>query len=251
MSGPGAAGPAGGRASGGTRHTVSPRTRSGSLLVASSRTPGQSVSSRWARSAIDSIRCSQVSRTSSSCRCRSASASVSSTGRSGSSRTPSTAATRTATSAGSVTSASSTSQEPPLKRSLSWLASRAASRVLPTPPGPHKVSMRTSASSIPRSARSRSRPTKLLGSDGSRAAAGAVMAVVISVLPAYAIAFCHRTRRCGRTSAYAAEPSQANVCLAAATRWSPGPARCTGAGRNTSPSRSPTTARPAGRWLRP
>ena len=34
------------------------------------------------------------------------------------------------------------------------------------PPGPHKVSARTSPSSLASSARSRSRPTKLLGSAG-------------------------------------------------------------------------------------
>ena len=45
-------------------------------------------------------------------------------------------------------------------------ASRTASRVLPIPPGPLRVSARTSPSSLASSARSRSRPMKLFGSAG-------------------------------------------------------------------------------------
>ena len=53
-------------------------------------------------------------------------------------------------------------------------ASRTASRVLPMPPGPLRVSARTSVSSLASSARSRSRPMKLFGSAGRLPASRAV-----------------------------------------------------------------------------
>ncbi len=99
--------PSGGRSSGGTRHTVSPRTRSGSRLVAMIRSHGHLASSSCTKVAQSPTWCSQVSRMSSMCRERSASASVCASGTPGSSRTPIVAATCWAM--GPCQSASSTS----------------------------------------------------------------------------------------------------------------------------------------------
>ena len=60
--------PASGAASGGTGSTVSPVMFSDSRLVASTRSPAASRSSRSASLATASTRCSQLSSTSSSCR---------------------------------------------------------------------------------------------------------------------------------------------------------------------------------------
>ncbi len=84
----------GGSSSGCTRQIVSPRTRSGSRLVAMIRSHGHLASSSWTSVAQSLTWCSQVSRTSSMCRDRSASASVWASGTPGSSRTPIAAATR-------------------------------------------------------------------------------------------------------------------------------------------------------------
>ena len=167
-----------GRESGGTRHTVSPRTRSGSRLVATSRSCGQPAIRSRTRSATASTTCSQVSRISSSCRPRSASTRVAEAGRSGSSPMPRTLATCRAVRAGSAVSASSTSQIPSGKSSLRCQPSRVASLVLPMPPGPHSVRARTLLSSSVRSPRSRSRPTKLFGSAGRLPRRGTVSAVI-------------------------------------------------------------------------
>ena len=166
--------PSGGRSSGGTRHTVSPRTRSGSRLFAMIRSQGHRASSSCTSVAQSLTWCSQVSRISSMRRERSASASVCASGTPCSSRTPSLVATACATgpgqSASSTSHASSRSRGPSSASGLSpestSRASRTASRVLPIPPGPLSVSARTSPSSLASSARSRSRPMKLFGSAG-------------------------------------------------------------------------------------
>ena len=163
--------PSGGRSSGGTRQTVSPRTRSGSRLVAMIRSHGHLASSSCTRVAQSLTWCSQVSSTSSRCRDRRASASVCASGTPCSSRTPIVAATRSAVgpcqSASSTSHASSRSSPSPAPAwSITSRASRTASRVLPMPPGPLSVSTRTSPSSLASSARSRSRPMKLFGSAG-------------------------------------------------------------------------------------
>ena len=102
----------GGTDSGGTCHTCSAATRSGSRLVTISRSPGALASSRWQTWAQTSIRCSQLSSAISSCRERSASASVSSSGRGGSSLMPRTEAIRNTTRSGWVRSDRSTTQAP-------------------------------------------------------------------------------------------------------------------------------------------
>ncbi len=162
----------GGRSSGGTRHTVSPRTRSGSRLVAMICSHGHRASSSCTSVAQSLTWCSHVSRISSMCRERSASASVCASGTPCSSRTPRVVATACATgpcqSASSTSHASSRSPRPSsgFSPESTSRASRTASRVLPIPPRPLSVSARTSPSSLASSARSRSRPMKLFGSAG-------------------------------------------------------------------------------------
>ncbi len=167
--------PSGGRSSGGTRQTVSPRTRSGSRLVAMIRSHGHRASSSCTSVAQSLTWCSQVSRISSLCRDRSASASVCASGTPCSSRIPIVVATCWAVcpcqSASSTSQASSRAcsfaSEGPAPGSsapecsvlpITSRASRTASRVLPIPPGPLRVSARTSLRSLASSARSRSRP---------------------------------------------------------------------------------------------
>ena len=166
--------------SGGTRQTVSPRTRSGSRLVAITRSDGQLASSCWTNSAQPSTTCSHVSRMSSSRRARSASARVAIRGRSCSSRIPKVAATRRGSRSASAVSASSTSQAPSGNPGTRSQASRTARRVLPIPPGPHRVRARTSLSKSASSLRSRSLPMKLFGSAGRLPGAGGAAEVMAS-----------------------------------------------------------------------
>ena len=108
----------GGTGSGATTCRLSPPIRSGSRLVASTWTPGQSASSRAARRAAASITCSQLSRISSASRSaraaqsRSAGSAPPSPPRRAIDRSRRPTASRTAcgTSDGSVTGASSTNQ---------------------------------------------------------------------------------------------------------------------------------------------
>ena len=166
--------------SGGTRHTVSPRTRSGSRLVAITRSDGQLASSCCTSSAHPCTTCSQVSRTISSCRARRASARVAIRGRSCSSRIPNVAATRRGMRSASAVSASSTSQVPSGNSGTRSQASRTARRVFPIPPGPHRVRARTSLSKSASSLRSRSLPMKLFGSAGRLPGAGGAAVVMAS-----------------------------------------------------------------------
>src|SRR6202023_1595788 len=66
----------------------------------------------------------------------------------------------------SLTSASSTSQAPSGKPRPRSDAMRIASRVLPTPPGPTRLTSRAPDSLVLRSASSRRRPTKLVAAAG-------------------------------------------------------------------------------------
>ena len=157
---------AGGSSRGGTGRTCSPGADSGSRLVARTRTPGAArviSATTWATA---SRRCSQLSNTSSSSLLsrkpsRSATGSVAAW-----SRRSSPASTALATSPGSRTSASSTSQAPAGKALLRSVAARSARRVLPTPPGPTRLTIRALASFLRSSASSRLRPTKLVASAG-------------------------------------------------------------------------------------
>ena len=128
-------------ASGGTGQMVSPPTRSPSRLVARSRRPGQRRSRSSATSAAVVITCSQLSSTISRSR-----SPISSASRFGSGRSRA-AAIAARTPAGSPTGASSTRQPPKLRSSADRRAPTSrASRVLPTPPGPTRVTNRSSAS---------------------------------------------------------------------------------------------------------
>ena len=156
---------------GGTCQTVSPATRSGSRLVASSRSSAEAVSSRWHSQAHSSSRCSQLSSTRTSDRERRASPSVSMSGRFFSSVTPTTVATRETTRSGLETSDSSAYRAPSGNSAATLASTRSASRVLPMPPGPVSVTIRPSNTSLRTSTSSCSRPTKLLSSAGSPGAA--------------------------------------------------------------------------------
>src|SRR5205085_670030 len=76
------------------------------------------------------------------------------------------ATTALPTSSGSWTSASSTNQTPSGKLRPTSMATRIARRVLPTPPGPTRLTRRTDVSFFLSSASSRRRPTKLVDSAG-------------------------------------------------------------------------------------
>ncbi len=86
--------------------------------------------------------------------------------RPGWSGSPSARATVTGTKSGSVIGARSTYQIPSLNSSASWLATCIASRVLPAPPAPVKVTSRFSASSSRTWVSCASRPTKLVSCTG-------------------------------------------------------------------------------------
>ena len=88
------------------------------------------------------------------------------------------------TSAGSLTSASSTTHAPPGNPRTRSVAARIASRVLPTPPGPTRLTSRAPASFDRTSASSRRRPTKLVASAGRLPGRRAVLAMLArTVLP--------------------------------------------------------------------
>jgi hypothetical protein len=156
----------GGTGSGGTGHRVSPSMRRGCLLVARIRSRGQAARTWPASAAAASMTCSQLSRISTSSRSASASARRSSGSRPGpaarramtGSRTPSASSTADGTSAGSVTRASGTNHAAASSRP----GASVASRVLPTPPGPVRVTRRAARRVFSTRAMSSSRPTKLV-----------------------------------------------------------------------------------------
>ncbi len=131
-----------GRARGGTAKPCSPERRSTARLVARTARRGQAAR-RSVTSGAASSTCSQLSRSSSACRSRRNARSPATSGRPPASRTPSTPATAEATRAGSRTGARGTNQTPSGKAPATSSATRSASRVLPTPPGPVRVSRRT------------------------------------------------------------------------------------------------------------
>ncbi len=178
-------GPSGATDSGGTCHTVSAATRSGSRLVAIRLSPGEESSRRWATAAHASIRCSQLSRTSSSRRGATASASVSSSGRPGSSPMPSADAARDTTRSACHRSPRSTKQPPSGNAAATVCSTCWASRVFPMPPGPQSVSARVTPSSSHSSVSSRSRPTKLFGSWGTW------IGISVTSLPRRPLSTCH------------------------------------------------------------
>ena len=151
--------PGGGRPSGGRGRTDSPPMPRASRLVASTESLGHDFSSVSVSRATASIRCSQLSRISSSGWERRASKSAVRS-RPASSRRLRTPAISCSIRAGSDSSASSTSHVPPGYSSRASAASCKASRVLPVPPVPTSVTIRESASLACAAARSASRPIK-------------------------------------------------------------------------------------------
>ena len=149
--------------SGANGHSRSPSMRSGCWLVTSTWSPGQRSRRVSTADAAAASTCSQLSSTSSSS--RSARWSVNAGSMSPappSDRAPTTAAISPTTSCSSVIDARSTNHAP----SGNWWSTSAAtwsdSRVLPTPPGPTRVTTRSEGTSSISCAISSSRPTKLV-----------------------------------------------------------------------------------------
>jgi hypothetical protein len=208
-----------GSESDGTRQAASPGMRSRSRLVASRQTFGHERSSASASAAQASIRCSQLSSTSS----RRASRIWPTSAATGSSParnwTPRARAVSPTTSAGSRIGASSTSRAPSAKCGSRRAASSRASRVLPLPPGPVRVSSRAPASRRSRSASSRSRPTKPVSWRGSWL--GRAPAASASCWPARISRYSSRV--CGSGSAPSSRRSTSRSCSYCASACWPRP----------------------------
>ncbi len=140
--------PAAGSARGGTGSRCSPWSRSGARLAASTCNPGQAAR-RSPICAVAGSTCSQLSRTSRSRSGRRYAASATGSERSLLSRTPSACPMADSTNAGSRTGARSTTHTPSgkLPDPAASPAAASASRVLPTPPGPVRVSSGAASSS--------------------------------------------------------------------------------------------------------
>ena len=150
-----------------TRHTCSPGTPSGWRLVAITRSDGERVEEvDDGRAAHASTTCSQLSSTrsvdSGTPRGRARRRDVGARSR-GEDRRGDAWATQAAS---SVVLDRSTHQAPPTKSGRIVSASAAASRVLPAPPGPHRVITRVRQASECSSARAAFRPTSLVSWTG-------------------------------------------------------------------------------------
>ena len=173
------AGEGSGSASGCTSKTRSPRSLSSARLVTRKVVFGSSVNSCARRGAASRI-CSKLSSTSSirrspTARARSATASLDPE-----SRTPRASAIAAATRVGSVTCSSSTNDTSSSPRSAIRWAISMASRLLPIPPGPARVTRRTSSRSrsASTSATSACRPIVSVYGTGTPRAAGTDAATV-------------------------------------------------------------------------
>ena len=154
-------------ASGGTGYWRSPGTWSGSRLVTRSVRRGHAVtSSRIEPEAAET--CSKLSTRSSVFRLPSSAFNVSASGTGGASSTPIMRAISGRTRPGSVTIASSTANVPSSNSSTRSAATCIARRVLPVPPGPVRVTSRTSSSRTSRrtASSSSSRPMSGVGCAG-------------------------------------------------------------------------------------
>ena len=134
--------PSPGSESGGTGQFRSPSTQSTSRLVARIDRAGQATRSRSASPPRAAVRCSQLSRMSSSDASATCSAIRSAASWCRLSGTPRRAATASPAMAGSSIGASSTQHAPDEKDGPAALATARASRVFPVPPGPVSVSSR-------------------------------------------------------------------------------------------------------------
>ncbi len=158
--------PARGKRSEGTRQVTSPGTPRPSRLVARIRRSGQQPSSLVASSADAASRCSQLSSTSSR-RCG-RSTRIRRCARSAPARssTPAARATAAQTRSGSGTPLRSTRFTPSANPGAATAAPSIASRVLPTPPAPTRVTSRLAARCPVTSVTSRSRPTREVNGSG-------------------------------------------------------------------------------------
>lgn len=142
------------------------RNTHGWRLVARMRTPRASFKRTSARTAMASKRCSQLSRIRSAsrlARCVTRSEVGHSPDRSA---TPRLVIAALATRWGSWSPARSTNQTPSRMVRRRSTAARKASRVLPTPPGPTKVSSLVRSNAVFTSTSNRRRPTKVVDSAG-------------------------------------------------------------------------------------
>ena len=155
-----------GSSSGGTGTTYSPGTCSGSRLVMITRTSGAARRTSRTSWAAGSSRCSQLSMRSRSRRSRRCGSRISIGLAPAWSLRSSAASTALFTRAASLTSPSSTNHAPSAKLRANSVPTRMASRVLPTPPGPTRLTTRAVASFCLISPSSRRRPTKVVASAG-------------------------------------------------------------------------------------
>ena len=129
-------------------HVCSPGTPSASRLVARIPMPGHALSTELAKSRAGRRRCSQLSRTTSSCLARRNSTMLASSDSPARALTPKVTATICAIDSRSSATASSHSQAPSGKRGSTSAATWIASRVFPTPPTPVMVTRRASRSAV-------------------------------------------------------------------------------------------------------
>jgi hypothetical protein len=154
-----------GTSRGGTGNSCSPWIRSGPRLVTRARTLGAPAMS-VPTDGLASSTCSKLSSTSSVVRCRSSTWRASITGCGPRSPVPTVEAITLGTRCGSVMDASSTKNTPSGKRSMTSEAVRRASRVLPDPPGPVRVTTLADSSKAWTCSSSCSRPTNDVSSVG-------------------------------------------------------------------------------------
>ena len=159
--------PSSGTGRGRTGHSRSPSTASASRLVASRRTRGHDRTTSSANVPAASTRCSQLSSTRSSSFARRKSSSASPNGRPVRGATASAVATARGMPSYSITDARSQNQAPSGSRDATSAATWSASRVLPTPPTPIRVTSGPSATSSETRANSVSRPTKVVTGTGT------------------------------------------------------------------------------------
>ncbi len=159
----------------------SPATASRSRLVASTFTPGHAASSRSVNAAASASRCSQLSSTSSDRCAARCSNTATSSGCRARSATPSTDATAWTTKP-CRTGTRSAKAQPDGNDDAASHVTATARRVLPTPPGPTRVTSRASRRASTTPARSCSRPTKVVHGAGrpSGAATGRVTAARVT-----------------------------------------------------------------------
>ena len=150
-----------------TATTASPGAP-GAREVARTRTPGQLRPSAPASAAHALIKCSQLSNRSSNLRVDNCAESVSSGSRPGVSRNTRARVTAPATNAGSDSPEKSTNtMQSSGVEPTPWQTTSIASRVLPQPPGPTRLTRRCSPSRLLTSSMVEARPTKLVSWAGT------------------------------------------------------------------------------------